>query len=92
MGNDGSFLALSLTKLVQKTSNVLFKTGGGHVSTGRKASSASVAFHNGLANVINKCSSKEEVFVAVKRYAKENLSESSYKEFVSIFEDVFKTF
>ena len=91
-GNDGSFFALSLTKLVQKTSNVLFKTGGGHVSTGRKASSASVAFHNGLANVINKCSSKEEVFVAVKRYAKENLSESSYKEFVSIFEDVFKTF
>ena len=90
-GKDGPFLALSLTRLVQKTENVLFKTGGGHVSAGRVNSAASVAFHNGLSDVINKCSSKEEVFVAVKRYAKENLSSDAYKEFVEIFENVFKT-
>lgn len=89
-GKDGSFLALSLTKLVQKTENVIFKTGGGHVSSSRRPSAASVAFHNGLSDVISKCSSKEEVFVAVKRYAKENLSKESYKEFVAIFSDVFK--
>ncbi len=90
-GEDGPFLALSLTKLVQKTENVLFKTGGGHVSAGRSNSAASAAFHNGLSAVINKCSSKEEVFVAVKRYAKENLTDDAYKEFVVIFENVFKT-
>lgn len=90
-GEDGPFLALSLTKLVQKTENVLFKTGGGHVSAGRANSSASSAFHNGLSDVINKCSSKEEVFVAVKRYAKENLTDDAYKEFVAIFENVFNT-
>lgn len=90
-GQDGPFLALALTRLVQKTDNVLFKVGGGHVSSSRpKNSAASVAFHNGLAEAISKCSTKEEVFVAVKRYAKNNLSEQSYKEFVSIFEDVFK--
>lgn len=64
-GEDGPFMSLALTKLVQKTENVVFKTGGGHVSAGRANSSASVAFHNGLSEVISKCSSKEEVFVAV---------------------------
>lgn len=72
-------MSLALTKLVQKTENVVFKTGGGHVSAGRANSSASVAFHNGLSEVISKCSSKEEVFVAVKRYAKDNLSENPTK-------------
>lgn len=65
-GKDGPFLALALTKLVQKTENVLFKIGGGHVSSSRANSAASAAFHNGLAEVISKCSTKEEVFVAVK--------------------------
>lgn len=89
-GEDGPFMSLALTKLVQKTENVVFKTGGGHVSAGRANSSASVAFHNGLSEVISKCSSKEEVFVAVKRYAKDNLSEKSYKEFVKIFAETFE--
>lgn len=87
-GKDGSFMALALTKLVQKTENVIFKTGGGHVCSGRANSAASAAFHNGLSKVIDKCSSKEEVFVAIKRYAKNNLSEDSYKEFVQIFAEV----
>ena len=89
-GEDGPFMSLALTKLVQKTENVVFKTGGGHVSAGRANSSASVAFHNGLSEVISKCSSKEEVFVAVKRYAKDNLSEKSYKDFVKIFAETFE--
>lgn len=89
-GKDGSFLALSLTKLVQKTENVIFKTGGGHVSASRENSPASVAFHNGLAEAINKCSSKEEVFFAVKRYAKDKLDPMAYKEFVKIYADVFQ--
>lgn len=89
-GEDGPFLALSLTKLVQKTENVLFKTGGGHVSASRVNSSASSDFHNGLSEVISKCSSKEEVFVAVKRYAKDHLTDVAYKEFETIFAEVFK--
>ena len=90
-GEDGPYMALALTRLVQKTENVLFKTGGGHVSRGRINSTESAAFHNGLSKVISKCSSKEEVFVAVKRYAKENLSDEAYKEFQTIFKNVFKT-
>lgn len=89
-GKDGPFLALSLTELVQKTENIIFKTGGGHPSSSRLNSAASVAFHNGLAEVINKCKTKEEVFVAVKKYAKENLDAEAYKEFTEIFSDVFK--
>lgn len=89
-GEDGPFLALSLTKLVQKTENVLFKTGGGHVSANRVNSAASSAFHNGLSEAISKCSSKEEVFVAVKRYAKDHLTDEAYKEFETIFAGVFK--
>ena len=71
-------------------SHAIFKNGGKHPTKGVANSSASKAFHDGLSEVISKCSSKEEVFVAVKRYTKENLSEESYKEFVSIFADVFK--
>ena len=87
---DGPFLALALTKLVQKTENVIFKTGGGHVSASRVNSAASVAFHNGLAEAISKCSTKEEVFMAVKRYATNNLDPKAYKEFVQIYADVLR--
>lgn len=89
-GKDGPFMALALTKLVQKTENVIFKTGGGHVSASRANSAASVAFHNGLAKTIAKCSSKEEVFVAVKKYAKESLDPKAYEEFQQIFAGLFK--
>ena len=88
-GNDGPFLALTLTKLVQKTENIIFKTGGGHVAASRANNSASIAFHNGLSKVIDNCSTKEELFLAVKSYAKKKLSKDAYKEFVSIFGEVF---
>ena len=82
-GDDGPFLALSLTKLVQKTDNVVFKFGGMHGSTN------STKFHNGLAEVIDKCSSKEELFLSVKNYAKKNLTPEAYKEFKEIYISVF---
>lgn len=89
-GEDGPFLALSLTKLVQRTESVLFRNGGGHVSSGRLSSRESIQFHIGLAKVIDQCSSKEELFLNVKAYAKSVLSKESYNEFKIIFINVFK--
>ncbi|MGL5980250.1 MAG: MORN repeat-containing protein [Phocaeicola sp.] len=85
-GDDGKFLALSLTELVQGTKTVAFKNGGTHFS---KENSG--RFHRGLAKIIDNCSSKEELFLEVKKYAKETLTKESYDEFVNIFIDVFNT-
>lgn len=85
-GEDGPFLALALTKLVQRTEAVIFKYGGSHIS---KENSG--RFHNGLAKVISECSTKEELFLAVKKYAKQNLSTESYAEFCQIFSEIFNT-
>lgn len=85
-GEDGPFLALALTKLIQSTESVIFKYGGSHylqVNSGR--------FHNGLAKVIEQCSSKEELFLAIKKYAKQNLTKESYRDFCKIFSEVFNT-
>ena len=70
---------------------VLFKKGGGHVSSKLANSSASAKFHNDLAELISKCNSKEEILITIKKYAKETLTSESYKEFVDIFNKVFKT-
>ncbi|MBQ6084516.1 MAG: hypothetical protein IJK92_09240 [Bacteroidales bacterium] len=78
-GDDGPYLSIALTRLVQRTNLVLFKTGGGHGSTG------STIFHNGLAKVIWQCSSKEELLQNIRKYAKEQLTDESYKEFEQIF-------
>ena len=77
-GEDGPYLSMALTRLVQRTNLVLFKTGGGHGMGG------STVFHNGLAKVISQCSSKEELLVNVRKYAKEQLTVESYKEFEQI--------
>ncbi len=83
-GDDGPFLALALTELVQNTESVLFKHGGRHCGVN------SGTFHNGLAKVIEKCSTKEELFVEIRKYAKEWLTPESYKEFEEIFKNVFE--
>lgn len=90
-GDDGFFLAMAQSRLIQKTRNVNFKGGGGHVSSGRPNSTASAKFHEGLAEVINKCNSKEELFVEVRVYAKEVLTAEAYKEFNEIFKSVLQT-
>ena len=90
-GEDGYFLAIALTELTQKTRNVNFKVGGGHPSSGRANSSVSARFHNGLAEVIDKCNTKEELFVNVRAYAKEVLTEEAYKDFNEIFKNVLQT-
>ena len=84
-GDDGHFLALALTELVQKTSRVLFKNGGQHhmANSGR--------FHLELAKVIENCSTKEELFIAIHRFAKQWLTNESYQEFCQIFKEVFLT-
>lgn len=82
-GNDGPFLALAMTRLVQNTERVIFRYGGKHGSTN------STTFHNGLAKVIESCTTKEELLVKVRQYAKQNLTEESYKEFNQIFTDIF---
>lgn len=78
---DGYYLILAQTKLVQNTRNLKFKFGGGHVGSGRVNSQESVLFHKGLDEVIEKSNTIEEVFVNVRKYAKEVLTEDSYKEF-----------
>lgn len=88
-GDDGPYLAMALTKLIQKTKAINFKNGFGHPAAGRPNTSASAAWHNELARRIAKCSSKEELFLAVKKYAKETLDKESYEEFRHIFWDVF---
>ncbi len=90
-GDDGYFLAIAQSRLIQKTHNVNFKGGGGHVSSGRPNSSASAKFHEGLAEVISKCNSKEELLVEVRAYAKKTLTEEAYKEFNEIFKNELQT-
>lgn len=89
-GEDGPFLALALTKFVQKTRNIKFKVGGGHVASGISNSTASIEWHKKLAEVISKCGSKEEIFVEIRKFAKETLTDESYREFCQIFASVFK--
>jgi len=83
-GKDGNYLSLAMTKLVQKTEGVIFKYGGGHGATN------SAIFHNGLAKVIEKCNTKEQLLVEIKKYAKKELSDNSYTEFNLILKDLFK--
>lgn len=90
-GNDGAFLAIAQSKLIQRTRNLTFKGGGGHVAGGRPNSPESVAFHKGLAEVIDQCNSKEELFVNIRAYAKSALTDVAYKEFNTIFKDVLQT-
>lgn len=90
-GEDGHFLAIALTELTQKTRNVNFKIGGGHPSSGRPNSSISAKFHNGLAEVIDQCNTKEELFVNIRAYAKKALTEEAYRDFNAIFKSVLQT-
>ena len=90
-GKDGHFLAIALTELTQETSKVNFKIGGGHPSSGRLNSSESAKFHNGLAEVIDQCNTKEELFVNIRAYAKEKLTEEAYNDFNRIFKSVLQT-
>lgn len=88
-GDDGPFLALALTKLVQSTERVIFKNGGRHPSSVASNSSESAKFHQQLAKVIDSCSSKEELLIKVREFAKKQLDSKSYDEFNQIFKTVF---
>ena len=88
-GDDGAFLALALTKLVQKTERVIFKNGGRHPTTGVANSSESALFHKRLAKEIDSCSSKEELLVKVRKFAKKELKPEAYEEFNEIFKTIF---
>lgn len=90
-GKDGHFLAIALTELIQRTNSVNFKIGGGHPSSGRPNSSVSRKFHDGLAEVIDKCNTKEELFVNIRAYAKATLTKEAYAEFNEIFKNVLQT-
>ena len=83
-GKEGDFLAAALPKLTQKTDNVIFKVGGKH------GSENSTRFHLGLAKVIENSQSVEELFVNIRRYAKQNLTTDAYNEFLNILEQVFE--
>lgn len=88
-GDDGPFLALALTKLVQSTERVIFRNGGRHPSSIASNSSESAMFHQRLAKVIDSCSSKEELLIQVREFAKKELTPEAYNEFNQIFKAVF---
>ena len=88
-GDDGPFLALALTKLVQSTERVIFRNGGRHPSSIASNSSESAMFHQRLAKVIDSCSSKEELLIRVREFAKRELAPQAYEEFNEIFKTVF---
>ena len=90
-GKDGHFLAVALPRFIQKTININFKGGGGHVARHRRNSEESVSFHNGLAEVIHKCSSKEELLVEIRAYAKKVLNQKALEDFNHIFKEVLET-
>jgi hypothetical protein len=83
-GNDGNFLSLAMTKLVQKTESVIFKYGGSHGNT------YSTRFHNELAKLIASCNTKEELFISIKNFARSKLSKESYLEFKEILREILK--
>lgn len=88
-GEDGYFLVLAQSKLIQETGKVNFKVKGGHISARRPNSPESSAFHDRLTEVIHGCNSKEELFVEVRAFAKRELNEESYQDFNRIFKEVF---
>lgn len=90
-GADGHFLVIAQSKLIQKTRNIKFKRGGGHVASGRPNSPESISFHNGLAEVINNSNSKEELFVNIRSYAKKTLTKEAYTEFNEILKNILQT-
>ena len=83
-GDQGDLLAMILPRLVEKTDNIIFKVGGKHGAT------KSTRFLKGLAQVIDNSTSIEELFVNIRRYAKQNLDAASYNEFLQILESLFK--
>lgn len=84
-GNDGNFLSLAMTKLVQRTEEVVFKYGGSHGST------YSTTFHNKLAKLIASCNTKEELFISIKNFARAELSSESYIKFKGIMSEILKS-
>ncbi|MBQ9138052.1 MAG: hypothetical protein IJX65_05400 [Alistipes sp.] len=82
-GDAGDVLAMALPRLVQRTDNVIFKAGGKHGGLN------STRFHNGLSKVIDNSNNIEELYINMKRYAKQNLTVESYNEFLKILEETF---
>lgn len=89
-GNEGDLLALSLPKFSQTTNSVNFKSGGGHISSGRANSPESRAFHKGLTDVIKNSNSIEELYTNIRRYAKQHLTPEGYNEFLKAFDQMFE--
>lgn len=87
---DGLFLALSITKFVQRTKKIKFKGGGGHPTSGYSNTSKSKEWHEKLNVVINNSSNSNELFVNIRDFAKKTLTDDKFKEFEKIFEEVFK--
>lgn len=85
-GKDGDLLAMMLCRLTQKTDNVIFTTGGKHIGKGGGMNSGK--FHEGLAEVIEKSQSTDDLIVNVRRYAKQNLTPEAFEEFQKIMDFV----
>ena len=88
-GKDGTFLAYAITKMVQRTGNVVFKNGGAHhvYDPARRKyvpGPNSKSFHNELGKKINGCSSEGCVFRAMREHAKKWLARDAYKEYEGI--------
>ena len=85
-GENGNFLVLSMTELVQKTGNVTFKVGGAHGATNSKI------FHDKLAEIIANSRTAHEVLGNINIYARGVLTKESYNEFRVILKDMLQEY
>lgn len=85
-GNDGAYLAYTLTKMTQPTTEVLLKNGGAHTiinSAGKKIPGPnSGRFHKDLGKKIESCSDAGCIFTILNEFARKTLTTQSFEGYV----------
>jgi len=84
-GKDGAYLAYSLTKMTQPTTEIILKNGGAHTiinEAGLKIPGPnSGRFHRDLGKEIAKCNNAGCVFNNLNEFAKQELTKQSYESY-----------
>ncbi len=87
-GKDGAYLAYTLTKMTQPTTEVLLKNGGAHTvinSAGRKIPGPkSGRFHQNLGQKIESCSDAGCIFATLNDFARKTLTTQSFEGYVKM--------
>lgn len=88
LGDNGPKLFYSLDKFVQNTKNVQLKNGITHYDGGKDIA----AFHEGLSKIIEseKSGDMHVIGSRIKRYAQNVLTTESYRDFLQMFNSIFR--